>query len=295
MNDSTSITGRFAPTPTGPLHFGSLVTALASYCDAHARGGRWLVRIEDTDIPRIQAGAEAAILHALQAFGLQSDLPIVRQQDRTTHYQHAIQQLALQNLVYGCDCSRKDLIDGTHNSSVCRARGLPLNGYVVRLKVPDRPIDFVDALQGPQSENLTHTTGDFVLQRRDGIISYQLAVVVDDALQGVTDVMRGADLLDNTARQIWLGECLGLPRLRYAHVPLAMNATGQKLSKQNLAVGLNPQHASALIQQALYALGQPTVSSHVATDDIASLLACAVDQWSLDRVPKHSTLDGVYR
>jgi glutamyl-Q tRNA(Asp) synthetase len=284
-------TGRFAPTPTGPLHFGSLITALASYCEAHAQHGQWLVRIEDTDIPRNQQGAEALIRQALDAFALQSDQPIVRQQDRLAHYQHAIDHLAAQGLVYGCGCSRKQLSQHPHDAQWCRAQGLPLAGHAVRLIAPDRTFYFVDAIQGPQSENLTETIGDLVLRRRDGIISYQLAVVIDDAAQGVTDVVRGADLLDNTVRQIWLAECLGLPRVRYAHVPLAMNAEGQKLSKQNLAMAVDLGQAGVLMRRALIALGQPDPQS----EQPAVLLQRAVDRWSLARVPHHSTLLGVYQ
>ena len=284
-------TGRFAPTPTGPLHFGSLITALASYCDAHAQHGHWLVRIEDTDIPRNQHGAEALIRHALAAFKLQSDQPIVRQQDRLSCYQHAIDRLAMQGMVYGCGCSRKQLSERPHDAQWCRAQGLPLDGHAVRLIVPDRTFNFVDAIQGPQSENLTETIGDLMLRRRDGIISYQLAVVVDDAAQGVTHVMRGADLLDNTVRQIWLAKCLGLPSVQYAHLPLAMNANGQKLSKQNLAMALDLNQAGTLMRRALIALGQPDPQS----EQPAVLLQRAVDRWSLARVPRHSTLLGVYQ
>jgi glutamyl-Q tRNA(Asp) synthetase len=290
VSDVVSVTGRFAPTPTGPLHFGSLITAVASYCDVHARGGQWLVRIEDTDIPRIQAGSEQAIRQALTAFGLQADRAIIRQQDRLDQYQQAIAQLHAQDKVYGCACTRKMLGSHATYQGTCRDRGLPLDGHAVRLKVPDLPLTFVDAIQGPQTENLHHSIGDFVLRRRDGIVSYQLAVVVDDAQQGVTDVMRGADLLDNTLRQQWLSDCLALPRLRYAHLPLAMNANGQKLSKQNLAMALDPHHAETLIRQALMALGQADVGFGSA----AVLLKRAVDQWSLDRVPRHSTLNGIY-
>jgi glutamyl-Q tRNA(Asp) synthetase len=290
VSDVVSVTGRFAPTPTGPLHFGSLITAIASYCDIHARAGQWLVRIEDTDIPRIQAGSEQAIRQALTAFGLQADRAIIRQRDRLDQYQQAIAQLHAQDKVYGCACTRKMLGSHATYQGTCRDRGLPLEGHAVRLKVPDLPLTFVDAIQGPQTENLHHSIGDFVLRRRDGIVSYQLAVVVDDAQQGVTDVMRGADLLDNTLRQQWLGDCLGLPRLHYAHLPLAMNANGQKLSKQNLAVALDPHQAEILIRLALRALGQ----ADVGFGSVAVLLKRAVDQWSLDHVPRHSTLNGIY-
>lgn len=283
-------TGRFAPSPTGPLHFGSLITALASFCDARAHGGRWLVRIEDTDIPRIQAGAEASIRDALLAFGLIADAPMVRQQDRLDQYEAALQQLAARDLVYACACTRKQLEGFSAYPNRCRNRQLAWSQQAIRLKVPDQLIEFEDRVQGKQCENLLHSTGDIVLKRRDGIISYQLAVVVDDAAQGVTDVVRGADLLDNTARQIWLGQCLGAPTLRYAHLPLAMNASGQKLSKQNLAAALDLSDAPRLLRLALAALHQPDVG----IGSVEVLLQRAVVNWSLERIPKQATLAGVY-
>lgn len=283
-------TGRFAPSPTGPLHFGSLITAVASFCDARAQGGRWLVRIEDTDIPRIQAGAERAITDALLAFGLIADEPILRQQDRLDQYEAALIQLAARDLVYACACTRKQLEGLSVYPNRCRDRQLAWSQQAIRLKVPDQPIEFDDRIQGQQAENLLHCTGDIVLKRRDGIISYQLAVVVDDAAQGVTDVVRGADLLDNTARQIWLGQCLGASALRYAHIPLAMNASGQKLSKQNLAQALDLQDAARLLKQALAALHQPDVGRGT----VEVLLQRAVVNWSLEHIPKQATLVGVY-
>ncbi|MEC7120969.1 MAG: tRNA glutamyl-Q(34) synthetase GluQRS [Pseudomonadota bacterium] len=283
--------GRFAPSPTGPLHFGSLITAIASYCDIKAQGGDWLVRLEDTDIPRIQAGAETQIIDALDAFGLIPDRPILRQQDRLDHYEQALQQLAQQRLIYGCACTRK-ILDATQPyPSTCRDANLPFVGHAIRLRVGDRPITFVDRLQGRQTEQLTRTLGDFVLKRRDGIISYQLAVVVDDADQGITDVVRGCDLLDNTARQIWLGHCLGAHPLRYTHLPLAMNAQGQKLSKQNLALALDLNQASRLMRQALLALGQPDPKFGSPT----ALLQHAVRHWSLAKIPAQATLADIYQ
>lgn len=283
--------GRFAPSPTGPLHFGSLITAVASYCDVKSRGGEWLLRVEDTDTPRIQAGAEQQILEALEAFGLHADRTIVRQQDRLTHYEQALDRLATQQLTYACACSRKILQGHTRYPATCRHAHLDPTGHAIRLKVDHREICFTDLIQGTQTENLQQSIGDFVLKRRDGMISYQLAVVVDDAAQGVTDVMRGADLLDNTARQIWLGQCLGLPALRYAHLPLAMNASGQKLSKQNLAQALDYRQASQLIRQALLALGQPDPS----TGSAAQRLQHGVHYWRLAHIRPQATLAGTYQ
>jgi glutamyl-Q tRNA(Asp) synthetase len=283
-------TGRFAPSPTGPLHFGSLITAVASFCDARAHGGRWIVRMEDTDLPRMQLGAEQAIIEALHAFGLISDEPILRQQERLAYYDDALRQLAMLDLVYACACTRKQLEGMKAYPNHCRYRQLDGTNQAIRLIVPDHHISFEDRIQGWQTEHLIESTGDVVLKRRDGVISYQLAVVVDDAAQGVTDVVRGADLLDNTARQMWLGDCLGLPRLRYAHLPLAMNATGQKLSKQNLAQPLDIQNAPRLLNMALQCLHQPNVG----WGNVDTLLARAVVNWSLERIPKQVTLAGVY-
>ena len=286
--------GRFAPSPTGPLHFGSLLTAMASYCHVKSQQGSWLVRIEDTDIPRIQAGAESQILAALEAFGFEWNEEIVFQRERLGLYEHALEQLKQQDLIYACACSRKQLqanvsLNSTYPQT-CRHLNLPFNGQAIRLKTTSQLICFDDLIQGTCCENLSQTTGDFVLKRRDGIISYQLAVVVDDAMQGITQVVRGADLLDNTARQIWLGECLNVSRLSYCHIPLAMNAQGQKLSKQNLAKPLDLNHAPQLIQQALQALNQPNVD----IDTPQSMLAQAVAQWDLAHIPHQLELKDFY-
>jgi glutamyl-Q tRNA(Asp) synthetase len=290
--------GRFAPSPTGPLHFGSLVTALASWCEARQHGGQWLIRIEDTDIPRNQAGAEAEILAALHRFGLTSDAPILRQSERLDHYNTLIDQLHRHGLVYGCACSRKQLSSNPSPAypNTCRDLGLPLSGNAVRLRVPDQAICFDDQLQGQVCENLQHTTGDVVLRRRDGIISYQLAVVVDDIAQGVTDIVRGADLLDNTARQIWLRHCLrqiGVQDViepRYTHLPLAMNDQGQKLSKQNLAAALELDDPLTTLRLAFAALGQLEVDA----DSVAQFLQRAVAVWDMTRIRKGVALAGTY-
>jgi glutamyl-Q tRNA(Asp) synthetase len=285
-----SYSGRFAPSPTGPLHFGSLITALASYCEAKSQQGQWLVRIEDTDIPRIQHGAEQAILTALEAFGFEWDQPVIRQQNRLELYETALEQLKKNNLIYACCCSRKQLQGFSIYPKTCQNQHLSFDHHAIRLKVQDQNICFEDLLQDNCCENLAHSIGDFVLKRRDGIISYQLAVVVDDALQGVTHVVRGADLLDNTARQIWLGQCLNLPKLNYCHIPLAMNDQGQKLSKQNLALPLDLHHAPQLIQAAIKALHQ----SMVDIDQPRVMLKQAVEQWDIGLIPKQVELMGVF-
>ncbi|WP_160241698.1 tRNA glutamyl-Q(34) synthetase GluQRS [Acinetobacter indicus] len=282
--------GRFAPSPTGPLHFGSLITAVASYCDAKAQHGRWLVRIEDTDIPRIYPGSEAHILRSLDAFQFEPDGEILFQKDRLAIYEDVLEQLAEQGWVYACQCTRKMLGSNHIYAGTCRNLQLPFAQQAIRLKVTDTDICFEDRLQGRHCSNLQQDLGDFVLKRRDGIINYQLAVVVDDYLQGITDVVRGADLLDNTERQIWLGRVLGYPELRYLHLPLAMNDQGQKLSKQNLAQPLDLNQAPLLLQQVLTALHQPPV----VLDTPARMLQQAIAQWSIDAIPHTTQLQGSY-
>ncbi|HCB29860.1 MAG TPA: tRNA glutamyl-Q(34) synthetase GluQRS [Acinetobacter lwoffii] len=282
--------GRFAPSPTGPLHFGSLITAVASYCDAKANHGKWLVRVEDTDIPRIYPGSEEHILRAMDAFQLEPDAEIIFQKDRLDIYEDVIQQLRQQGLVYACQCTRKMLGSNHIYQDTCRDLGLAFEHQAIRLKVADVEICFEDRLQGRHCSELKKDLGDFVLKRRDGIINYQLAVVVDDYLQGMTHVVRGADLLDNTERQIYLGQLLGYPRLSYMHLPLAMNDQGQKLSKQNLAQALDLTQAPQLLKQALNALHQAEVD----LDTPERMLQQAVVQWDIDRIPHTTELQGHY-
>ncbi|MFW1941411.1 tRNA glutamyl-Q(34) synthetase GluQRS [Acinetobacter junii] len=285
-----SYIGRFAPSPTGPLHFGSLLTAVASYCDAKANLGKWLVRIEDTDIPRIYPNSETHILSCIDAFEFEPDAEIIFQKDRLTIYEQVLDQLKQQHAIYACQCTRKMLGSNHIYAGTCRDLNLDFAEQAIRLKVDDLLICFEDRLQGRQCSNLKDDLGDFVLKRRDGIISYQLAVVVDDYLQGITHVVRGADLLDNTARQIWLGSILNYPSLSYMHLPLAMNDQGQKLSKQNLAQALDVSKASELLQQALLALGQPNVE----LNQPRIMLQQAVQQWDVNLIPKGIHLTGSY-
>ena len=283
--------GRFAPSPTGPLHFGSLITAVASYCDAKAHQGQWFVRIEDTDIPRIYPGSENHILQCLEAFQFEPDAEIIFQKNRLDIYEHVIEQLHQQHLVYACQCKRKILGSNHIYMGTCRDLALPFQDQAIRLKVNDQVICFDDLLQGQHCSNLQADLGDFVLKRRDGIINYQLAVVVDDFLQGITHVIRGSDLLDNTERQIWLGQCLNYPKLQYMHLPLAMNAHGSKLSKQNHAEALNIQHAPQTLAQALSALGQPPAD----IDQPYKMLTQAISQWDRKLIPKGTEMNGIYQ
>ncbi|OBY72492.1 tRNA glutamyl-Q(34) synthetase GluQRS [Acinetobacter gyllenbergii] len=285
-----SYVGRFAPSPTGPLHFGSLLTAVASYCDAKANQGQWLVRIEDTDIPRIFPNSEVHILSCIDAFQFEPDAEIIFQKDRFDIYEQVLEQLRQCNAIYACQCTRKMLGSNHIYVGTCRDLNLDFADQAIRLKVADQQICFKDRLQGLQCSNLQQDLGDFVLKRRDGIISYQLAVVVDDYLQGISHVVRGADLLDNTARQIWLGSLLDYPSLSYMHLPLAMNDQGQKLSKQNLAHALDITQASKLLQQAILALGQATVE----LDQPRIMLQQAVQQWDVNLIPTGLHLSGTY-
>lgn len=282
--------GRFAPSPTGPLHFGSLITAVASYCDAKANQGTWLVRIEDTDIPRIYPNSKSHILDCIDAFEFEPDADIIFQKNRLDLYEDVLEQLKQAQQIYACECTRKQLGSNHIYVGTCRDLHLDFLNQAIRLKVDDQLICFDDLLQGRQCSNLKNDLGDFVLKRRDGIISYQLAVVVDDYLQGITHVVRGADLLDNTARQIWLGSLLDYSKLNYMHLPLAMNDQGQKLSKQNMAQALDLSKAPELLKQVISALGQLNVE----LDRPRIMLQQAVQQWDVNLIPKGMNLTGTY-
>ena len=247
--------GRFAPSPTGPLHFGSLVAALASYIDAAGRDGEWIVRMEDIDQPRCVAGADVEILRTLERFGLKWDGPVAYQSQRAELYRGALAQLQRDDLVYPCTCSRREAGDGIYPGA-CRRRPPEPGGRVSwRVKTEDVVIAFDDRRMGRQEQNLAREAGDFVVLRADGLFAYQLAVVVDDAEQRVTDVVRGADLLDSTPRQIWLQRLLGYPQPRYMHIPVVLNDAGEKLSKQTQAPPLHPAKTEEDLIAALKFLG----------------------------------------
>ena len=291
---SAGYRGRFAPSPTGPLHFGSLVAAVGSYLDARAHGGEWLLRIEDVDGPRTVPGAADAILRTLEGFGFEWDGEVLVQSRRLDLYHSALVRLQLDGLVYPCACSRSEIAAATHQLSVdggllypglCR-NGLPEGraARAWRLRVPDREFRFVDRVQGERRQNLEREVGDFVLLRADGQYAYQLAVVFDDAAQGVNSVVRGVDLLDSTARQMWLQECLGLPTPSYAHLPVAVNAAGEKLSKQTRAIAVNPEAGTALLAFVLRFLGH-SVPEAMTKASLRDFWAWAVAAWSMERVP----------
>jgi glutamyl-Q tRNA(Asp) synthetase len=286
-----AVRGRFAPSPTGPLHFGSLVAALASYCDARAAGGEWLVRIEDVDEPRSRPDAERAILAALTRYGLSWDGDIVRQSERTPHYEDALARLRAADLVYACACTRKEMelapvnpigervYPGTCRKGIERSRD---GHYAQRVRVGDAIVSFVDVLQGPQRQELGREVGDFIVRRADGLFAYQLAVTVDDELQGVTSIVRGADLLASTPRQIYLQGCLDITTPEYLHVPVAINDAGEKLSKQTGAAAL-PHDPVPMLLAAWRFLQQPMPEATPAS--AAAFASYAVGAWSRARLP----------
>jgi glutamyl-Q tRNA(Asp) synthetase len=289
--------GRFAPSPTGPLHAGSLVAAVASFLDARAAGGRWLVRMEDLDRPRCEPGAADTILRQLEAYGLAWDGDVLVQSQRDDAYAAALDALKAQGAVYPCACTRSQLADAPRNHEgeilypgTCR-NGLP-PGAVARawrVRVEAVNTHFGDRIHGALQQDLAHEVGDFIVKRADGLFAYQLAVVVDDAFQGITHVVRGADLLWNTPRQIYLQTLLGLPTPVYAHVPLITNSAGQKLSKQTLAPALPERGHGAVLTQALATLGHPP-PDELAGAEPAELLAWASAHWQVENVPTQPTV-----
>lgn len=276
--------GRFAPSPTGLLHFGSLVAAVGSWLCARHAGGQWLLRVEDIDPPRAVPGAAQAILGALPAFGLQADAPALFQSQRQAAYDQAFERLRAAGLVFPCWCSRAQLAgsDGIHRDGRCLAAPDPTRPPAWRVRVPDLSIAFDDGVQGPQRQNLREVAGDFVIRRVEGYYAYQLACVVDDAFQGITEVVRGTDLLDSTARQIWLQQCLGLPTPAYRHLPLALDAQGRKLSKSDRAHPLDPADPLPALRRALAFLDVQTPERG---DSAQALLAAALAHFDPARLP----------
>jgi glutamyl-Q tRNA(Asp) synthetase len=283
--------GRFAPSPTGPLHFGSLVSALASWLDARAHHGTWLVRIEDIDGPRSVPGVAEDILATLAHFGMSADEPPVWQSRRMPLYQSAFEQLQATGVVYPCGCTRKEIADSLLHAhernttlaypGTCRdgLHGKPARAW--RLRVPDGDaavVTFIDRWQGEQTQNLSTEVGDFALRRADDQWAYQLAVVVDDADQQITHIVRGADLLDSTARQIYLQRCLGVPTPSYLHVPVVTNAAGEKLSKQTGAMALDTKNPLAALNGAALHLGLKL--SATAASSLEAFYAEATAAWA---------------
>ncbi len=289
MSDMPPYRGRFAPSPTGPLHPGSLLAAFGSWLLARHAGGAWLVRVEDLDPPREVPGAADGQLAALAAFGLHSDEPVQRQSERGARYQAALDRLLADGRAFACHCSRADLAasGGIHRHCVARAaRSDP----AIRLRVPDgSTVAFDDGLAGRIEQDVAGEVGDFVLKRADGFWAYQLAVVVDDAEQGITDVARGADLLDSTPRQILLQRALGLPTPNYQHLPLVLDEHGEKLSKSSAAMPVDASDPLPALRRAWQALGQdPAVLR--ASANVDSLLRTAAGNFRPQRLPAQPSM-----
>jgi glutamyl-Q tRNA(Asp) synthetase len=284
--------GRFAPSPTGPLHIGSLIAAVGSYLEARTHHGQWLVRMEDLDPPREVPGAADMILRTLETYGFEWNDAVLYQSRRHDAYEAALDALRARGLLYPCGCTRKEIadagltgIDGPVYPGTCR-NGLS-GGKVARawrIRTTDQDIMFDDAIQGHLSQNMARDIGDFVLKRADGLYAYQLAVVVDDAEQGMTHVVRGADLLDSTPRQLYLQQLLGMPAPHYAHLPVAANAAGEKLSKQTLAAPLDPIHPAPSLWQALHFLGQQPPPALI-DEPLTNIWEWARQHWQMDRIP----------
>jgi glutamyl-Q tRNA(Asp) synthetase len=286
--NSTGYIGRFAPSPTGPMHFGTLLAATGSYLQARTSGGEWLLRIEDVDTIRAVPGMADHMLRTLDLFGFEWDREVVVQSLRDDIYAVALQQLIYDDLIFPCTCSRKQLADAdaTVYPGTCRARTLPLHRqHALRVRVPDETIVFEDAVMGAQAQKLASECGDFVLRRRDGLYAYQLAVVVDDALQGITEVVRGADLLESTARQIYLQRALGYATPAYLHLPVAMDEHGAKLGKSTGAAVIDVKQPAAVMSQVLSFLGQnPPVE--LANETLDNVWHWAIEHWDIRKIPQ---------
>jgi len=297
MTNPSVYRGRFAPSPTGPLHKGSLVAAIASYLEAKAHHGEWLVRMEDVDELRNVKGAADGILRSLEAYGFEWDGEVMYQTQRKDAYADALQQLQAQKRLYPCTCSRRQL-------RAQAAQGVLQNGpmgyiypgtcidnsfddfasddYAIRIRTPDMLYTFSDNLQGEYSQQLKTDLGDFVIRRRDGLFAYQLAVVVDDAYQKITHVVRGLDLIDSTPRQIFLQQCLKFPHPEYSHLPLIVNAQGEKLSKQTGATGIGNTANIPLLVECLNFLGQKP-PAELKRESLDNVWQWATDNWTLHR------------
>ncbi len=284
--------GRFAPSPTGPMHFGTLIAAVASYLQARHNNGRWLLRMEDVDELRTVKNADTQILHSLETFGFGWDGDVLYQTSRIDAYQEALQRLRRQSLVYPCTCSRKQLARETGRWSpvypgTCRNKtDWSIDDYAIRIRTADKTIVFDDVLCGTQQQNLADEVGDFVIRRRDGLFAYQLAVVVDDDWQGVTQVVRGTDLLDSTGRQIYLQQQLCLDTPGYLHFPVAVDASANKLSKSSHAAAIDESDPITTLNATLRFLGQREIDA----DGLDSFWKQAIADWDVTALPRRQTI-----
>ncbi len=282
--------GRFAPSPTGPLHFGSLIAAVGSYLDARQRGGEWLVRMEDVDTPRTVPDTDRDILHTLRRFGMEWDQPVAYQSQRTRLYRSALDSLTDDGWIYPCACSRKE-VGGPVYPGTCRSGLAPgRSPRSLRVRTQGHSIAFEDAVQGAFSQALETDVGDFVVRRADGLFAYQLAVVVDDGDQAITAIVRGSDLLDSTPRQIHLQRALGLPTPDFVHLPIAVDSTGSKLSKQTAAQPVDATDPEPALRRALLFLGHPP-PRELDRAPLPELWAWAIENWRRDRIPRRLAIE----
>jgi len=293
--------GRFAPSPTGDLHFGSLVTAVASYLEARHHQGQWHLRIDDLDEQRCIPGKDKELIESLEAFGFQWNGQIAYQSKTVPHYRAALEHLKEQGAVYACDCSRKQIqetgvkgIEGPVYPGTCKDKGLSLDGKLaIRVKANKNPLAFFDKRFGLQAQNIKQDVGDFIVYRADGYFAYQLAVVVDDYLAGITHVVRGADLLSSTIRQISLQQMLGQPQLNYFHVPLVLGKDGKKLSKSENGPKVNHQKPIQTLLAAWHYLGQAMPDEAPGT--LEDFWAWASSEWHFSAVPREGTLNAAVK
>ncbi|MDH5483835.1 MAG: tRNA glutamyl-Q(34) synthetase GluQRS [Gammaproteobacteria bacterium] len=290
--------GRFAPSPSGALHFGSLIAAVASYLDARCHQGTWLVRMEDVDEGRNQAGAADDILFTLEHYGFEWDEAVIYQTQRKQAYAQAVNHLFEKGLAYRCTCSRRELVAQARTGSfgpiypgTCRDKHHPVSArHAIRIHTTDTPVEFTDRLMGHQQQNLQRELGDFIIRRRDGFFAYQLAVVVDDEAQQVNQVVRGHDLLDSTARQIYLQRCLGYAESQYLHLPIALNPDGEKLSKQTHAPPISKKSAAPNLYRALKFLGQQPPAD-LQRDSLGYIWQWSAENWDSNKIPAQSSID----
>lgn len=286
-NRSQNYIGRFAPSPTGPVHFGTLIAAVGSYLQAKKNQGKWLLRMEDVDITRKVDGADTDILHTLESFGFEWDGAIIYQSRQTEYYEQALEQLVSESMVFPCTCSRKKLAETNSNiyPGFCRSAHLPVKSeHALRVLADNINIEFNDAVMGNQIQNIEQQCGDFIIRRRDNLFAYQLAVVVDDVLQNVTEVVRGADLLGSTARQIYLQQLLHYPTPSYCHLPLAVDAAGNKISKSEGAAKIDLKNKEKTLIDALNFLGQQ-VPAELLKSNLEDIWMWAIINWNIKQVP----------
>ncbi len=284
--------GRFAPSPTGAVHFGTLLAAVGSYLQAKKNNGEWIIRMEDVDLTRKVSGADTDILHTLEAFGFEWQGEILYQSTQNEYYENASQQLIEQSLVFPCLCTRKQLAENGSDiyPGNCRQRQLPeKNDHALRVIASDINITFNDAIMGKRSQHMAQQCGDFIIKRRDGLFAYQLAVVVDDAIQGISEIVRGADLLDSTPRQIYLQQLLGYATPAHCHLPLAIDANGNKISKSEGAAKVDIKNKEKLLCKTLEFLAQkPPVD--LANDSINDIWQWAINNWNINTVPHNKRI-----